>query len=351
MIDAASARRFPARDLAAPDPLSACLSRISWGALLTQREEVELGRRVRAGARIACRTLIERNLRLVVSVAVRYRRCGVPLEDLIQEGNIGLMEAVERFDPERGYRFSSYAVWRIREAIQKAAAAQSRTVRVPRRKRDRVEALGQAHGELRAELGREPDAQESASRLGWTIAEVRATMGVAADARSLDQPYGPTEDAPTLAEFVADESAPEIPDTVVRRMELDRIRRVVEALPARARYVVVRRYGLDGREPARLAARGQPATAKVRAAPQGRLTRGYVETQHAASLRHQGTRAVLGDFDHHNDAERDQHERAAGVKGVPEPHQQRKEQPGGEHRAVQHHPGAGDRGDHHREQQ
>ena len=132
-----------------------------------------------------------------------------------------------------------------------------------------MEALGQAHGELRAELGCEPDTEELASRLGWTTAEVRATMGVAADARSLDQPYGPTEDAPTLVELVADESAPEIPDTVVRRMELDRIRRVVEALPERARHVVVRRYRLDWREPARLAelaARGQPATAKVRAA-------------------------------------------------------------------------------------
>jgi RNA polymerase primary sigma factor len=106
MIDAASARRSPARDLAVPDPLSAYLSRISRVALLTHREEVELGRRVRAGDRIARRTLVERNLRLVVSVAVRYRRSGVPLEDLIQDGNIGLIDAVERFDPERGCWFS-----------------------------------------------------------------------------------------------------------------------------------------------------------------------------------------------------------------------------------------------------
>jgi RNA polymerase primary sigma factor len=254
MIDGASARGSPARDLTVPDPLSAYLSRISRVALLTHREEVELGRRVRAGDRIARRTLIERNLRLVVSVAIRYRRSGVPLEDLIQEGNIGLIEAVERFDPERGNRFSSYAVWRIRKAIQKAVATQSRTVRVPRTTRDRMEALGRAHGELRAELGREPRTEESANRLGWTVAEVRDTMGVTADARSLDQPYGTTQDAPTLAEFVADSSAPDIPDTVVRRIELDRIRRVVEALPERTRRVVVRRYGLDGREPAKLAA-------------------------------------------------------------------------------------------------
>jgi RNA polymerase primary sigma factor len=144
-------------------------------------------------------------------------------------------------------------VWRILKAIQKAAAVQSRTVRVPRTTRDRMEALGHAHGELRAEPGREPLIEVAANRLGWTVAEVRDTMGVPADAGSLDQPYGPTEDAPTLAQFVADESAPEIPDTVVRRMELDRIRRGIEALPERARRVVVRRYGLDGREPARLA--------------------------------------------------------------------------------------------------
>src|SRR5215204_4490260 len=141
MIDAASARRFPARYLAAPDPLSAYLSRISWGALLTQREEVELGRRVRAGDRLARRTLIEKNLRLVVSVAVRCRGSGVPLDDLIQEGNVGLIEAVERFDPERGHRFASYAVWRIRKAVQKAAADRSRPIRVPRYAKDRLGAL------------------------------------------------------------------------------------------------------------------------------------------------------------------------------------------------------------------
>jgi len=186
-------------------------------------------------------------------VAVGYRRHGVPLEDLIQEGNVGLIEAVERFDPERGHRFSSLAVWRIRNAIQKAVAAQSRIIRVPRGRRERMEAMNRAYSELRAELGREPGAEESASRLGWTAAEVRATMGLSAEARSLDQPSGPADDAPALAEFVADESVPNIPDTVVRRMELDRIKKVVAVLPERARHVVVRRYGLDGREPSGLA--------------------------------------------------------------------------------------------------
>jgi RNA polymerase primary sigma factor len=233
--------------------LSAYLTRISRGSLLTRREEIELGRRVRAGDRLARRTLIEKNLRLVVSVAVRYRGSGVPLDDLIQEGNVGLIEAVERFDPERGTRFASYAVWRIRKAVQKAAADQSRPIRVPRYAKDRLGALLRTRAELRAELGREPGEEESASKLGWTAAEVRASLRAAVDAWSLDQPYGLADDAPAFAEFLADERAPEIPDTVVRRVELDRIRRTVELLPERARHVVVRRYGLDGREPAGLA--------------------------------------------------------------------------------------------------
>ena len=253
MVGAASERRVAARDRETPDALTAYLSRISRGELLTHREEVELGRRVVAGDRLARRTLIEKNLRLVVSVAVKYRRSGVPLEDLIQEGNIGLIEAVERFDPERGLRFSSYAVWRIRKAVQIAAADESSPIRVPRRAQYRLETLNRAQAELRAELGREPDESEAAKRLGWSVAETHAASSAAVDARSLDQPYGPTEDAPTFAELVADESAPDIPESVARRMELERIRRAVERLPERSRRVVVRRYGLDGGEPVGLA--------------------------------------------------------------------------------------------------
>jgi RNA polymerase primary sigma factor len=234
-------------------PLSAYLSRIFRGNLLTHREEIELGRRVRVGDRLARRKLIERNLRLVVFVALKYHWSGVPLEDLIQEGNIGLIEAVERFDPELGNRFSSYAVWRIRKAVQRAAVTQSRIVRVPRGRHEKAELLGRVSGKLRAELGREPRAEESASRLGWTVAEVRAAQNLPADAVSLDGRPGPTDNGPPLAEVVADETVPALPDAVVRRMELDRVRKLVAALPQRSRRVVVRRYGLDGREPAGLA--------------------------------------------------------------------------------------------------
>ena len=244
----------------APDPsprthdaLSWYLRRISRDSLLTREEEIELARRVRGGDALARRTLTEKNLRLVISVAKRYRGMGLPFEDLIQEGSIGLIEAVERFDPERGYRFSSYAVWWIRKAVQEAAVDRSSVIRLPRNVRGKIFKLGRAYRELLAELGREPTAEESARRLGWTVPEVNAIRGAAPDADSLDRPAGATDDASALAEFVADEGSCEVPDAVVRSVELGRLRRVIQGLPERARHIMVRRYGLDGREPAGLA--------------------------------------------------------------------------------------------------
>jgi RNA polymerase primary sigma factor len=235
------------------DALSSYLRRISRDSLLTREEEIELARRVRGGDALARRTLTEKNLRLVISVAKRYRGMGLPFEDLIQEGSIGLIEAVERFDPERGYRFSSYAVWWIRKAVQEAAVDRSSVIRLPRNVRGKIFKLGRAYRELLAELGREPTAEESARRLGWTVSEVNAIRGAAPDADSLDRPAGTTDDAPALAEFVADEGSCEVPDAVVRSVELGRLRRVIQGLPERARHIMVRRYGLDGREPAGLA--------------------------------------------------------------------------------------------------
>ena len=242
----------------APDPsprthdaLSSYLRCISRDSLLTREEEIELARRVRGGDALARRTLTEKNLRLVISVAKRYRGMGLPFEDLIQEGSIGLIEAVERFDPERGYRFSSYAVWWIRKAVQEAAVDRFSVIRIPRNVRGKIFKLGRAYRELLAELGREPTAEESARRLGWTVPEVNAIRRAAPDADSLDRPTGTTDDA--LAEFVADEGSCGVPDAVVRSVELDRLRRVIQGLPERARHIMVRRYGLDGREPAGLA--------------------------------------------------------------------------------------------------
>ena len=251
MDGSALADRSP--DPRAHDALSSYLSRISRERLLRREEEIELARKVRGGDALARRTLTEKNLRLVISVAKRYRGMGLPFEDLIQEGSIGLIEAVERFDPERGYRFSSYAVWWIRKAVQEAAVDRSSVIRLPRNVRGKIFKLGRAYRELLAELGREPTAEESARRLGWTVPEVNAIRGAAPDADSLDRPAGATDDASALAEFVADEGSCEVPDAVVRSVELGRLRRVIQGLPERARHIMVRRYGLDGREPAGLA--------------------------------------------------------------------------------------------------
>jgi len=235
------------------DPLTAYLSRISRRRLLACEEEMELSKRAKVGDEGARRELVEKNLRLVIPVAKRYRGCGLPIEDLIQEGKIGLMKAVERFDPERGHKFSSYATWWIRQAVRKAVVDHSRAIRLTRNAREKLARVRRTRQELRVELGREPTIGESARRLGWSIAEVHATMSLALEVESLDRPVGTASDACALAEFVEDEGASGMQEAVVRRVELERLRKLVEELPERARHVVMRRYGLDGREPAELA--------------------------------------------------------------------------------------------------
>jgi RNA polymerase primary sigma factor len=240
-------------DFGTLDPLSAYLNRISRYSLLTRGEEVELSRHAKAGDERARQKLIEKNLRLVVSVAKRYRGMGLSFEDLIQEGNVGLIEAVERFDPERGHKFSTYAVWWIRKAVGGAVVERSRTIRLPQYAREKIGRLSRASRELRAQLGREPTTEEVAERLRWSVPEVYATASIAFDAESLDRPVGLADDACALAELVADKDASPIEEAVVRRAELAGLRKLVEELPEHARHVVVRRYGLDGRDPAGLA--------------------------------------------------------------------------------------------------
>jgi RNA polymerase primary sigma factor len=235
----------------APELLSSYFARISKGKLLSYEEEVELSWRAKAGDGEARRRLIEKNLRLVVSVAKRYRGMGLPFEDLIQEGNIGLMKAVERFDPERGYRFSTYATWWIRQAVQRAVADKGRTIRVPVHMSEKIRKVSRAHNELSTELECEPSEEEVAERLGWTAREVNAVIGFLPDVTSLDRPAGSEDDA-KLGELVEDERASEVPDAVLREMENDQLWESIEGMPGRERRVLVRRYGLDDREPATL---------------------------------------------------------------------------------------------------
>jgi RNA polymerase primary sigma factor len=159
-------KQHPARETEAPDLLTHYFVRVGRRKLLAPEEEVELARRARAGEEAARRELIERNLRLVVSVAKRYRGMGLPLEDLIQEGNIGLIKATERFDPKRGFRFSTYATWWVRQAIGRAVANKGRTIRLPVHAHEKLARLRRANAELALELRREPTNEEMAERLG-----------------------------------------------------------------------------------------------------------------------------------------------------------------------------------------
>src|SRR5215216_1436045 len=218
----------------APELLPDYSARIDKGKLLTHREEIDLSKRAKAGDQKARQRLIEKNLRLVISVAKRYRGMGLPFEDLIQEGNLGLMKAVERFDPERGYRFSTYATWWIRQAVQRAVADKGRTIRVPVHMSEKIRKVSRAHNELSTELEREPSEEEVAERLGWTAREVNAVIGFLPDVTSLDRPAGSEDDA-KLGELVEDERASEVPDTVLCEMENDQLWESVEGMPGRER--------------------------------------------------------------------------------------------------------------------
>src|ERR671938_1013225 len=239
-----------------PNPLARYLRQIGRGRLLTHEEEIDLGRRVREGDETARSKLIEKNLRLVIPVAKKYRGMGLPFGDLIQEGNTGLMRAADKFDPEKGFRFSTYATWWIRQAVQRAVADQGRTIRMPVHMGEKIRKVSRAMSELALEIEREPTEEEVARRLDWDPDEVRLTMRAMPYATSLDQPVSSEETASQLGDFIEDDKVSDTPDTVMREMETEHLKEAIERLPERARYVLVRRYGLDDREPATLAELG-----------------------------------------------------------------------------------------------
>jgi RNA polymerase primary sigma factor len=240
-------------DRETPEPLARYLTQIGRERLLTHEEEIDLGRRARAGEEEARDELIERNLRLVVSVAKKYRGMGLPFGDLIQEGNIGLIKAVEKFDPERGWRFATYATWWIRQAVQRAVADKGRTIRVPVHMGEKMRKMARVYNELSAELSRDPTDEEVAERLGWDVDRVRDVKSAIPDATSLNRPLSSDEDSSELGDFIEDERESGVASEVVRELETRRLMESVKRLPERQRRVLIRRYGLGGEEPATLA--------------------------------------------------------------------------------------------------
>jgi RNA polymerase primary sigma factor len=230
------------------DSLQLFLKDIGRVPLLTAAQEVELAKRIERGDHRAKQGMIAANLRLVVSIAKNYRNQGLPFLDLIQEGTIGLVRAVEKFDYRRGFKFSTYATWWIRQAVARALADKSRTIRMPVHVVEKLNKIGRVERKLVAELGREPTSLEIALELDFDVAEVEQIRRSAQAPVSLEKPVGDEEES-EFGHFLADESASapdEAADTTLRK---ETLKRILCALSARERRVLELRYGLDGNHP------------------------------------------------------------------------------------------------------
>jgi RNA polymerase primary sigma factor len=239
------------RQAAAPadvDALDLFLRDIGAIALLRPAEEIALARRVARGDLHAKQRMIEANLRLVVSIAKRYREQGLPFLDLIQEGTLGLIRAVEKFDPDKGFRFSTYATWWIRQAIGRALCNTGRTIRMPVNVVAQLNTVARAERQLLLEQHREPTAEEIAEQTGLSAEQVVALRAWAQPPVSLDQPIGDDGNS-LLGELIADERTPAPFESVSSDMYCDVVRRLLATLNDRERQVLELRYGLEGGEP------------------------------------------------------------------------------------------------------
>ncbi|HEX6255890.1 MAG TPA: RNA polymerase sigma factor [Euzebyales bacterium] len=298
----------------ANDATRSYLNMIGRVRLLRADEEVDLSKRVEAGleaegllaagdaspertanlrliarqGRTAKKRLVEANLRLVVSIAKRYQHRGMHLLDLVQEGNLGLIRAVEKFDHRRGYRFSTYAMWWIRQAISRALADQARTIRVPAHVRDAMNRLFSAQRTMVQDLGREPTEAELAAELGIDVERVREIQALSQEPVSLEAPLRQEEDA-SLGDFIPDDDAVMPVDAVSGTMLKEQLENVLHELTDREQEVIRLRFGMNGERPSTLEEVGQAfgvTRERVR----------QIELKTLAKLRHPSRSDVLRDY-------------------------------------------------------
>ena len=226
------------------DPVRMYLKEIGKVPLLTAEEEIELAKRMEAGDEKAKQKLAEANLRLVVSIAKRYVGRGMLFLDLIQEGNLCLIKAVEKFDYEKGYKFSTYATWWIRQAITRAIADQARTIRIPVHMVETINKLIRESRQLLQELGREPLPEEIAERMGISVERVREILKISQEPVSLETPIGEEEDS-HLGDFIQDQNVPVPAEAAASNLLRDQLNEVLDTLTEREQKVLRLRFGMD----------------------------------------------------------------------------------------------------------
>lgn len=236
------------KNIPTDDPVRMYFKEIGKVPLLTSEEERELAIRIEAGDEEAKKKLCESNLRLVVSIARRYLNRGLSFLDLIQEGNLGLIKAVEKFDYTKGYKFSTYATWWIRQAITRSIADQARTIRIPVHMVETINKLIRISRQLLQEYGREPTSEEIAKEMGITVEKVREIKKISQDPVSLETPIGEEEDS-HLGDFIPDEDIPSPVDAAAYSMLQKQLREVLETLSEREKKVLILRFGLDDGRP------------------------------------------------------------------------------------------------------
>ncbi len=245
--DGTATEEFEAQEVST-DALQLFLKDVGRVDLLTAAQEVELAKRIERGDHRAKQEMVEANLRLVVSIAKRYRNQGLPFLDLIQEGTIGLVRAAEKFDYRKGFKFSTYATWWIRQAVARALADKARTIRMPVHVVEKLNKIVRSERKLRAEFGREPSAGEIARDLELTPDEVEQIRRTAQSPVSLEKPVGDEEES-EFGHFITDESVPLPEEAAEVTLRKETLEKILSQLSQRERRVLELRYGLNGEHP------------------------------------------------------------------------------------------------------